>query len=109
MIRRGMHYVDATGGLTGLLFISLQARLDDQFEFVQRSWLNDGGAFGIGRDPDPIAGHWREGPRRVVLPGDAGPAVAKLERPMLGSRGGAYFLVPSIRGLHYLVREDGVP
>ena len=71
MIRRGLAYVagdDPGAPPEGVLFVSLQSRLDDQFEFVQRSWLNDGAVFGLGRDPDALSGHWA-GLRQIVLPG----------------------------------------
>ena len=99
LIRRGMPIKDVRGGL---LFISLQARIDDQFEFVQREWLNTGDAFGLGRDPDVIAGHW-SGDRQVVLPNGVGlPALARTEQ-LSCVCGGEYLFVPSLRGLLYLV------
>ena len=110
MIRRGLAYTaddDHEGKLSGLMFVALQARLDEQFEFVQRSWLNDGGAFGLGRDPDALAGHWTDAPRQVGLPGLAGPPVATTTWPVTTATGGAYFLLPSIRGLHYLAQGVG--
>lgn len=103
MIRRGLAYVDGPeAALQGLMFVSLQARLDDQFEFVQRAWLNDGGSFGLGRDPDALSGHWTDGARQVVLPTHCGPPAVATTEPITRARGGAYLLVPSIRGLHYL-------
>jgi deferrochelatase/peroxidase EfeB len=108
MIRRGIMYTDDGAGkleeapLDGLMFVALQARLDDQFEFVQRQWLNGGAAFGLGRDPDVLAGHWTGGPRQVVLPTPHMPDIAAVPNPVVVARGGGYFLVPSMRGLHYL-------
>jgi hypothetical protein len=110
LIRRGLSYVagdDPGAPPEGVLFVSLQARLDDQFEFVQRSWLNDGAAFGLGGDPDALAGHWA-GVRQVVLPGlGAAPPTSAMTEPLAVARGGAYFFVPSIRGVYYMAQDDG--
>lgn len=107
MLRRGMPYVASESDrLAGLMFVSLQARLDDQFEFVQSQWLNDGAAFGLGRDPDALAGHWT-GQRQVVLPTSEAPLLCTLPGPIAVARGGAYLFVPSIRGLWYLARGVG--
>ena len=38
----------------GLLFVCLQASIARQFEIVQSQWCNDGNAFGLGREADPI-------------------------------------------------------
>jgi hypothetical protein len=91
------------------MFVCVNARLDDQFEFVQGQWLNDGGAFGLGCDPDVVAGQWRDAERQVLVPGAGPPHATTLKAPIVTARGGAYVVVPSIRGLWFVASGDGVP
>lgn len=108
LIRRGMpSYHPVTGRAIGLAFIALQARIEDQFEFVQARWLNTGSTLQVGQDPDPIAGVVTEGvgaPRFVrqgspvrVVPLGRSPADGLSE-----VRGGEYFVLPSLPGLRLL-------
>ena len=83
----------------GLLFVSLQARLDHQFEFVQSNWLNRGefsGQAGARRDPlvFPHAGRTCD---EFLMPGEPAP-ITGLPR-FVTMRGGDYFFVPSFTAL----------
>ena len=111
ILRRGMTYgkrydpEHPDDSERGLMFIAVNARISEQFEFIQRSWLNDGSAFAIGHNPDPIAGSW-EGKgktRSIVLPGRP-PIVADLEQPLVTTKGAAYTFAPSMDALHSLAR-----
>lgn len=107
MIRRGMPYgpaappgPDADDAPRGLWFASYQASVARQFELVQRDWLNDGDAFGLGRDRCPIAASGDpEG--KVVVPG-RGARVMGPPPAAVRLRGGGYFVVPSIPALRTL-------
>jgi hypothetical protein len=91
---------DDDGVPRGLLFVCLQASIARQFEIVQTQWCNDGNAFGLGAQPDPITGpagvevaHMIEGsPPQVVSP----------LRSCVECRGGEYFFVPGIAALRAL-------
>lgn len=130
MIRRGMPYTEEyevgsdTHTRIGLAFIALAARLEDQFEFVQREWLNRGRAFRSGNDAEPIAGNpgvppdfWmpltladyssqrHDTATRVTITGDH-PWLAMIpdkEAPMSRFRGGDYFFLPSLSGIDAIV------
>ena len=108
IMRRGMTYGDRydpdhpDNAERGLMFIAVNARITEQFEFIQRSWLNDGFAFAAGHNPDPIAGSWDNGEKRsIVIPGRP-PVVADLPQPLVATRGAAYTFAPSMAALHHL-------
>jgi Dyp-type peroxidase family len=109
ILRRGMPYgpplpdgAPDDGADRGLLFVCLQASIARQFEIVQAQWCNDGNAFGLGAEPDPIAGPaGRE--MRHVMEGRP-PRVVSLMRTHVECRGGEYLLVPSIGALQSLAR-----
>jgi Dyp-type peroxidase family len=107
ILRRGMPYgpplpegADDDGVARGLLFVCLQASISRQFEIVQTQWCNDGNAFGLGAQADPITGpagvevaHMIEGsPPQIVSP----------LRSCVECRGGEYFFVPGVAALRAL-------
>jgi Dyp-type peroxidase family len=109
ILRRGMPYgpplpegAPDDGAARGLLFICLQASIARQFEIVQSQWCNDGNAFGLGAEPDPIAGPAGR-PVRHVIEGRP-PRFVSLMRSCVECRGGEYLLVPSIAALRALPR-----
>jgi Dyp-type peroxidase family len=116
LLRRGMPYgpplpdgaLDDDGVPRGLMFMAYCASISRQFEFVQREWMNDGNIFGVGRTPDPIAGHG-SAPRRFAfpLPGRDPVVLGGLPR-LVRVLGGEYLFLPGLRGLRYLSkpRED---
>ena len=107
ILRRGMPYGPALpggapddGAARGLLFVCLQASISRQFEIVQTQWCNDGNAFGLGREADPITGPpGRE--VRHIIEGEP-PRVATALRSYVECRGGEYFVVPAISALRSL-------
>jgi Dyp-type peroxidase family len=107
ILRRGMPYGPALaddagddGKARGLLFVCLQASIARQFEIVQSQWCNDGNAFGLGREADPITGP-AGGEVRHIIEGDPPHVVSPL-RGYVECRGGEYLVVPSIRALRAL-------
>jgi hypothetical protein len=93
----------------GLLFMAVCTSISRQFEFVQREWLNDGNALGVGHTADPIAGHGTA-PRAFSFeaPDESGPVVlADLPR-LVYVRGGEYLFQPSLTGLRHLAGADEV-
>jgi Dyp-type peroxidase family len=104
IIRRGMPYgmpydEDPESDDRGLIFIALNARIEDQFEFIQKQWLNKGTTFRIGDDADPIAGVGSD--IRIVINGEQ-PVLGKVGLPFTQFLGGEYFFVPSIPALEQI-------
>jgi Dyp-type peroxidase family len=109
ILRRGMPYgptlpddAPDDGADRGLLFVCLQASIARQFEIVQAQWCNDGNAFGLGAEPDPIAGPAGREMRHVIE--GRPPRFVSLMRTHVECRGGEYLLVPSIGALRALGR-----
>ena len=107
ILRRGMPYGPALpegapddGAARGLLFVCLQASISRQFEIVQTQWCNDGNAFGLGREADPISGPPGSEVRHIIE-GDP-PRVAAPLRSYVECRGGEYLVVPAISALRAL-------
>jgi Dyp-type peroxidase family len=112
MIRRGTNYgpslppgvLDDDGADRGLMFAFVGARLDRQFEFVQRQWINDGKFIGAPNERDPLIGVQDHGeftiPKRPI------------RRRMTGlpdfvvNRGGEYCFMPSLPALRWLADLD---
>jgi Dyp-type peroxidase family len=108
MLRRGMPYggplpdgAPDDGADRGLVFVSLQASIERQFEIVQERWLNDGDAFGLGRTPDPLAGAVAAGGARLEF-GGRPPRFATAMHAFVTPRGGEYLFVPGIAALRAL-------
>ena len=70
------------------MFIAVNARIEDQFEFIQRLWLNDGDRQRLGASRDLIAGSSRSA-STAILQVDGGPeslqANRSLSAPWAGS------------------------
>jgi Dyp-type peroxidase family len=90
----------------GLLFMAYMNSIEDQFEFIQRSWANDEN-FSSGDLPgiDPVIGQGT-GSRQYKFPLNWGNASAKssaLEfKEFVTFRGGEYFFAPSLTFLKSL-------
>jgi Dyp-type peroxidase family len=106
ILRRGMPYGPAlkAGGRDdedrGLIFVSVQASIARQFEIVQQQWCNDGNAFGLGHEPDPIAGPEHVAARALVA--TSPPRITEPLHSYVACRGGEYLVVPSLRALRAL-------
>ncbi len=78
-----------------------------QFETVNL-WLKDGDAFGLGRDPDILAGPRRPGARvGMTVPGDP-PVQFESPEPLVWTRGGEYLFLPGLTTLEALADEDAI-
>jgi deferrochelatase/peroxidase EfeB len=110
ILRRSVLWEDS--GREGLHFVCVNARIHDQFEFIQRQWFNTGSAFRQGRDIDLVAGSWPEpdeGGRRAGAGSFViqGPHPIVLHAPTLTKlQGGDYFLMPGVDGLRTLAEVD---
>jgi Dyp-type peroxidase family len=109
ILRRGMPYGDALpagapddGADRGLVFVSVQASIARQFEIVQQQWCNDGNAFGLGHEPDPIAGVGGTNSPARALVATSPPRITEPLHSYVACRGGEYLVVPSLRALRAL-------
>jgi Dyp-type peroxidase family len=117
LLRRGITYggpilpADSLGDgrKRGVLFVALNARIDQQFEFVQSRWLNSGelvGQVGAGRDPINAP---NEGQLSDSFWSPSRPApVTNLTR-FVTVRGGDYFFVPGLRALRAIADRETFP
>jgi deferrochelatase/peroxidase EfeB len=120
LLRRGREYGpnvsvaeavagSATAAETGLHFICLGANIARQFEFVQSAWIMGTKFDGLKSEGDGLLGHREPGPDAVAsdvfsMPRADGPDERLCGLPrFVAVRGGAYFFLPGIRALRYLV------
>ena len=107
LIRRGIPYGPALpsganddGKERGLLFLAYQTSLSNQFEHVQRNWLNNAKFPAPQTGRDPLVGQ-PGGANELVLPLKGGPAPITLGQ-FVTMTGGGYFFSPSIDALTQL-------
>jgi Dyp-type peroxidase family len=92
----------------GLLFLSIQASIENQFEFLQARWMNDptrpkapgGNDMLVGQNA-PAEG----GVRNCVIfpPGSLTPAKIDAPKQWVLPRGGGYFFLPSLSALRNVI------
>jgi Dyp-type peroxidase family len=112
IIRRGITYGDLLpegaeddGADRGVIFMTVQASLARQFEFVQAQWANTGNPFRLGDDQDPIIGPMdNDGPNKMTIPGTPPFFFGPLSR-VVTMRGGEYYFAPGINGLRHLAQS----
>jgi Dyp-type peroxidase family len=106
----GPHKYDKDVGDRGLLFLSIQASIELQFEFLQTSWANDdvrpkmpgGNDMVIGQN-QPAAGHVR---RCTVIDPQLAAHVVSTDQQWVVPTGGEYFFVPSISALRDVLGKN---
>jgi Dyp-type peroxidase family len=109
MIRRGTSYgpllpegvLEDDGADRGLCFVFIGAHLARQFEFVQTQWVNDGRAFSMPAEKDPL-----------IAANDGTSTFTFANRPIrrrlkglpqfVTTRGGEYCFAPSLSALRWL-------
>jgi Dyp-type peroxidase family len=108
LIRRGMPYrkkaTDRQGtDVEGLYLVAFNASIENQFEFIQSTWLNTA-AGALPGSRDPLVGEGAE-PRAMLVEGDAAaqrdPIILSLPR-FVTCRGGQYYFVPGLEGLRQI-------
>jgi deferrochelatase/peroxidase EfeB len=93
----------------GIHFISLGANISRQFEFVQSAWLMSSKFAGLTDESDPLLGNREPIPRCPVTntfsitQNEAAKRQITALPQFITVCGGAYFFLPSIRALHFLV------
>ncbi len=94
---------------TGLQFVCLCADLARQFEFVQGAWIAGTKFAGLPHEGDPLMGNRRAAPdepdtARFTMPREGCPSRVIEGLPtFIDVVGGAYFFLPGVRALRYLV------
>jgi Dyp-type peroxidase family len=113
IIRRGITYgellpegvLEDDGRDRGVIFMTVQASLARQFEFVQAQWANTGNPFRLGDDQDPIIGPMdNDGISKMTVPGRPPFFVGPLSR-VVTMRGGEYYFAPGVNGLRHLAQS----
>ncbi|WP_394789366.1 Dyp-type peroxidase [Rhodoferax sp.] len=119
LLRRGREYGSSVtpaqavagplAGDTGIHFICLGANIARQFEFVQSAWLASTHFDGLHNESDPLLGTRPPNADGSLadgfsMPQSQGPdhCIAGLPQ-FVRVRGGAYFFLPGLRALRYLV------
>ncbi len=115
ILRRGRSYgpaIDAgpanhkPSDEVGLHFICVNANIENQFEFIQRTWSNNPKFQNLSDDPDPISGTMenRDGSLRQNFTVQDFPVnrCVKDVPQFVTIRGGAYFFLPSLSAIRYL-------
>jgi Dyp-type peroxidase family len=100
-------------GEAAIYFLVINADIENQFEFVQQTWINSGKFDGLYDNKDPLAGD--NGPDDKNQPTGEMiiPACPFRERitgipRFVTMRGGEYFFVPGMKALNYLLHPEGV-
>ena len=92
----------------GIHFFAINSDIARQFEFVQDTWINEGGFHSLYNNKCPVIGDNNPeapDPSHMVIQRDP------VRRQLLGlprfvhMRGGAYFFVPAIKALHFLAQD----
>ena len=97
----------------GLNFVALNANIVRQFEFVQNAWIARTKFDGLTEESDPLLGNRAavEGcpfTNTFSLPQKDAVRRRIMDVPQfITVRGGAYFFLPSLRGLRYLCKMGG--
>ena len=100
---------DPLAGNRGLLFLSVQASIEDQFEFLQSRWMNDATRPKNPAGNDMIVGQnapTEDGIRRCGLfGGGLAQAQVAASAQWVIPTGGGYFFIPSISALAGVIGE----
>lgn len=93
------------GKQRGILFVAINANIEQQFEFVQANWLNNtlsSKRLTLEADKDPIVGANEHRNGKFTIPGPNGPTFVWGLPRFVTVRGAAYFFLPGLRSLRAL-------
>jgi deferrochelatase/peroxidase EfeB len=100
---------------SGLHFMCLNANIQRQFEFIQGAWLMSTKFNGLHEESDPLMGNRLPGAAGTrcdyfSMPQATGPTQRLEGLPQFVTvSGGAYFFLPGIRALRFMVGLGGAP
>jgi deferrochelatase/peroxidase EfeB len=123
VLRRGREYgkeldrrealkPDAPDPQSGLHFLCLNANLARQFEFVQGAWMASAKFAGMSNEQDPLLGNrvpfpGTQSTDRFTRPTAEGPCRMAAGLPQFVTVvGGAYFFLPGLRALSWMLRDQ---
>ncbi len=106
ILRVGRRYGDTDPNKPpqGLLFMCLNADIERQFEFIQKTWILNPNIHGLENEVDPIMGH---GSRKLTIPTPTGPVVLRDLPDLVTMKGGGYFFLPGRAALRFLAKGGG--
>jgi len=118
LLRRGVPFGDPfdptvipDDGNRGLLFLSYQTSIENQFEFVIKNWVNSPDFKDPGSGHDPILGQSEKDRNRErffsIKLANGEQQTIRLEKDLVIPTGGGYYFSPSIRALEILSGEGG--
>ncbi|MFL6682362.1 MAG: Dyp-type peroxidase [Burkholderiaceae bacterium] len=91
----------------GLLFLSIQASIEEQFEFLQARWINDTRRSNAGAGHDLVAGRGGgAAPQCTLRAADGTTATVQATKAFVASTGGAYLFVPSLPALRRVLAAN---
>ncbi len=115
LLRRGLPYGKSDensgdDGNHGIIFMSIGASIERQFEFVQQQWVNYGNDFKLANEQDPLIGNHEneegKGAGRMIFPAEPGTGNAPYFcggiPKFVETRGGGYFFLPSLTALRMI-------
>ncbi|NET49077.1 MAG: peroxidase [Merismopedia sp. SIO2A8] len=94
--------IENDGQPRGTHFFCLNSDIGRQFEFLQQTWANNPQFNGLYNNRDPIIGN-NDGNSMMVIPQCPVRRRVKGLPRFVSVRGGAYFFLPSMRSLNFLV------
>lgn len=109
LVRRGRPYgppiadrYQDDGEERGLVFVTLNANIERQFEFVQHAWITSPSFGGLYDEADPLLGGRVQKRGTFTVPGHPARTRHHGIESFVAVRGGAYLFLPGIRALEYL-------
>ncbi len=105
ILRVGRAYGNSTASQSGrgLMFMCINADIERQFEFVQKTWLLNPNFHGLQGETDPLLSRGKG--RTFTVPSPAGPVTLPLEN-FVKMVGGGYFFLPGRATLRYLATTN---
>jgi Dyp-type peroxidase family len=88
----------------GLLFMCVNADIEGQFEFLQRTWAFGRSFHGLPDEVDPVVGDRAYGADTMTIPTPNGPLRLNRLANFVTVRGGAYFFLPGRAALRRLLQ-----
>lgn len=82
----------------GLIFISIQSSIAQQFEFIQQQWINNPIFLGLTNDKDPITGNSNKDANMTIQRTFISKKLWNLPRFTI-TKGGCYLFLPGLKAL----------
>ena len=116
LLRRGLPYGESDinsrdDGNHGIIFMTVGASIERQFEFVQQQWMNYGNDFKLSNEKDPLIGNHQtdnngRGDGNMIFPAVPGsgkaPYFCRGIPRFVEMRGGDYFFLPSLTAIRMI-------